>query len=391
MTKQISRVPVNRRFGGVPIIAPTERSWENGVTFNAAVTFVQPTPANQTLLTRLFAGTARHNSESRDGVIAVHYRSRPKSDPGYLITRSYVGLALFTPSLELIHRFPEPLVLPDDDKAGPDYLGVEDPRVTRFGETFVMVYCGSGLDEAGAWRGTTCTAESTDLLHWTKRGPMDLRYRSGAGAFDDTYFDNLRGATGTARHVNNKDGVLFAGQIDGWHYLLHRPMIGKISDWAIHLARSRSLHGEWTDLGPILRGKPRADYEDAWVGAGAVPIDVGGGRFLEIYHSGHRAADGSRLYTLGAVLLDFNRLDPQRPASIVAARLDHFMVPETKWEIEGPYEDSVGNVLFTCGAYEMEDEIHMLYTGGDTFVMAATIKKADLLAGLAPVGAEESL
>jgi predicted GH43/DUF377 family glycosyl hydrolase len=91
------------------------------------------------------------------------------------------------------------------------------------------------------------------------------------------------------------------------------------------------------------------------------------------------------------VLLDFNRLDPQRPASIVAARLDHFMVPETKWEIEGPYEDSVGNVLFTCGAYEMEDEIHMLYTGGDTFVMAATIKKADLLAGLAPVGAEESL
>jgi predicted GH43/DUF377 family glycosyl hydrolase len=220
---------------------------------------------------------------------------------------------------------------------------------------------------------------------------MDLRYRSGAGAFDDTYFDNLRGATGTARHVNNKDGVLFAGQIDGWHYLLHRPMIGKISVWAIHLARSRSLHGEWTDLGPILRGKPRADYEDAWVGAGAVPIDVGGGRFLEIYHSGHRDADGSRLYTLGAVLLDFNRLDPQRPASIVAARLDHFMVPETKWEIEGPYEDSVGNVLFTCGAYETEDEIHMLYTGGDTFVMAATIKKADLLAGLAPVGAEESL
>src|SRR5688572_14585985 len=122
MTKQMSSVPVCRRFGGMPIIAPTERSWENGVTFNAAVTFVQQTPANQALLTRLLAGTGHHNADSLDGLIAVHYRSRPKSDPGYLITRSYVGLALFTPSLELIHRFPEPLVLPDDDKAGPDYL-----------------------------------------------------------------------------------------------------------------------------------------------------------------------------------------------------------------------------------------------------------------------------
>jgi predicted GH43/DUF377 family glycosyl hydrolase len=391
VTNQISSVPVCRRFGGVPIIAPTERSWENGVTFNAAVTFVPQTPANQTLLTRLLAGTVYHNSDSRDGLIAVHYRSRPKSDPGYLITRSYVGLALFTPSLELIYRFPEPCVFPDDDKAGPDYLGVEDPRITRFGDTFVMVYCGSGLDEEGAWRGTMCTAESTDLLLWTKRGPMDLRYRTGAGRFDDTYFDNLRGATGTARHVNNKDGVLFEGRIDGWHYLLHRPMVGRISDWAIHLARSRSLDGAWTDLGPILRARPHADYEDAWVGAGAVPIEVGGGRFLEIYHSGHRAADGSRLYTLGAALFDFNRLDPARPASIVESRLDHFMAPETKWEIEGPYENSVGNVLFTCGAYAMNDEIYMLYTGGDTFVMAATMKKADLLAGLVPAGVDEPL
>jgi predicted GH43/DUF377 family glycosyl hydrolase len=185
--------------------------------------------------------------------------------------------------------------------------------------------------------------------------------------------------------VNNKDGVLFEGPVNGWHYLLHRPMLGEISGWAIHLARARSLHGEWNDLGPIARAKPHDGYPDAWLGAGAVPIPLGDGRFLEIYHSGHRAADGSRLYTLGALLLDLNRLDPRRPASAVESRLDHFMVPETKWEIEGPYPDSVGNVLFTCGAFVRGDDIHILYGGGDTFVMAATVSMSDLIKALVPV------
>ena len=44
---------------------------------------------------------------------------------------------------------------------------------------------------------------------------------------------------------------------------------------------------------------------------------------------------------------------------------------------------------FFSSAYEMNDEIYMLYTGGDTFVMAATMKKADLVAALVPVGAAD--
>src|SRR5207253_431171 len=203
-----------------------------------------------------------YGDESRDGLIAVHYRARPKSDPGYLITRSYVGLALFTPQLELLYRYPEPVISPDGKKDSPDYLGVEDPRVTRVGDRFVMTYCGSGLDEAGSWRGALCTAESTDLLHWEKHGPMDLRFPAPGtiAPFDDTYFDNLEGATGTTRHINNKDGVLLPGTHDDYHYLLRRPMLGKISGWAIHLARSCSLRGTWTDLGPIASANAHDGY-----------------------------------------------------------------------------------------------------------------------------------
>ena len=39
-----------------------------------------------------------------------------------------IGLALFTPRLELLYRYPEPVVSPDESKDSPDYLGVEDPR-----------------------------------------------------------------------------------------------------------------------------------------------------------------------------------------------------------------------------------------------------------------------
>jgi predicted GH43/DUF377 family glycosyl hydrolase len=381
---------VRRCFDGAPILSPTNHRCESGVTFNAAVTYLPNTDAYRPLITRLLAGTVYLLPQSADGLVAVHYRARPKLDPGYLITRSYVGLALFTPELELIYRFPEPVVMPGSEKSAPDYLGVEDPRISAIDGKFQMVYCGSGLDMAGAWTGSLCMAESNDLLEWRKSGPMPLRINNsnGDGEFDNNYFsyaEGLSGAHGGITRVNNKDGVLFPEQIDGSYYLLHRPMIGNISEWAIHLARSSALAGPWQDLGPILRAKARRNWVDSWLGAGAVPIALGDGRYLEIFHSGHRAADGSRLYTLGAVVLNFNEIDPADPASLVESRIDHFMVPETKWEIDGPYPDSVGNVLFTCGAYERDGEIHIFYGGGDTYVMAAKVSKSELLASLVPV------
>ena len=335
------------------------------MTFNAAVVRLTRSDESDTVARLLRA--INQPTASRQELVAVLYRGRPRTDPGYLMTRSHVGLALFNHDLDLVHRFPEPLLSPDPDPAAPDYLGVEDPRVTRIDDKFVMVYCGCG--QAGdTWRATLCMAESSDLLNWRKCGPLDLRYRGVLEA--------------PAAHVNNKDGVLFPGRTDGWHHLLHRPMGGPLSEWSIHLARSRSLAGPWEDLGPILGARPEPGWSDTWTGAGAVPLPLGGGRYLEIYHSGHLAADGSRLYTLGAAVLDLGRLRADDPAAVVESRLDHFMKPQTRWEIEGPYPDSVGNVLFTCGAYARGGEIRIIYGGGDTYVLAADVSEAELLAAL---------
>ena len=362
-----SGVPVRRRHGGEPILRPSQNGWENGVTFNAAVVALGDRNDDEGQIAADLLGRAGLAAAASQELVAIFYRGRPRRDAGYPMNRSHVGLALFDAELTAVHRFPQPLLSPDPDPAAPDYLGVEDPRITRINGGFVMVYCGCGW-AGDTWRATLCAAESSDLLNWNKRGPMEFR------------------PTGAQRppagHVNNKDGVLFPGRTDGWYHLLHRPMVGPLSDWAIHLARSRSLAGPWEDLGPILRARPGDGWTDTWVGAGAVPLPLGGGRFLEIYHSGHLAADGSRLYTLGAAVLDLSRLDAARPGSVVESRLDHFMKPQTTWEIEGPYPDSVGNVLFTCGAYERDDDLCIIYGGGDTYVMAADVSRSELLAAL---------
>src|SRR5688500_10709542 len=344
VARTVSRVSVHRHNGGAPLISPSENWWESGVTFNAAV--VHLNPAENSVLIQRLLGAAGLAGAAQQDLVAVLYRARPRTDPGHLMNRSYVGVALFNAELELLHRFAEPVLVPDAGEAAADCLGVEDPRITRVGRRFVMVYCGAGLNGLGSWRATLCTAESSDLLHWHKRGPIDFDLAPAITK------------TNTNGHVDNKDGVLFPERVRGWHYLLRRPMVGPISGWSIHLARSRSLNGTWEDLGPIMRARPEDGWTDTWIGAGAVPIALGGGRFLEIYHSGHRAADGARLYTHGAAVLDLSHLDPARPEAIVESRLDHFMVPQTPWEIEGPYPDSVGNVLFTCGAYERDGAIH---------------------------------
>jgi predicted GH43/DUF377 family glycosyl hydrolase len=355
---QPAPVHVNRLNGGAPIIRPAANDWENGVTFNAAV--IHLTQSNESVaMSGTLQGLADLVGPLPQEIAAVLYRGRPRHDPGYPMTRSRIGLALFDSEMQLLHRFGEPLLSPEPQTTAPDFLGVEDPRITCIDGKFVMIYCGCGID-GDTWRASLCAAESCDLLHWQKTGPIDL------GLSD----------------VNNKDGALFPDRLDGWYYLLHRPMIGPMSDWSIHLARRRSLEDRWEDLGPILRANPEVGWAHTWVGAGAVPLPLGGGRYLEIYHSGHLAADGARMYTLGAAVLDLSRANTAVPARVLESRLDHFMVPQTPWEIQGPYPDSVGNVIFTCGAYERDGNIRIIYGGGDTYVMAADVAKAELLRAL---------
>lgn len=361
MTLKSYGVPIERLHGGMPIIAPTDLWWESGVTFNTAALYLERSEANDPLIRQLLAIDNLDDPRLQDGIVALHYRARPKSDPGYRWNRSFVGLALFTPELEMLKRYRDPVISPGNATDAPDYLGVEDLRITRFGDTFTAIYCGAAdFPEGGNWKAALCTATSRDLRNWTKQGALQ----------------------GNVNDVNNKDGVFFPEPIQGCYVLLHRPMIGDVPNYRINLAISETLDGVWADCGEVLRALPDPLAAESWVGAGSVPIPLGGSRYLMIYHTGNYLRSGEREYDLDAAIFNFADFTPTNPTVVVEKRIDRLMVPETETEIRAPYSDSVANVLFTCGSYEYQGYIYIVYGGGDTFILAARVHKQTLLDAL---------
>jgi predicted GH43/DUF377 family glycosyl hydrolase len=351
-------LPVERLFGGAPILRPTENAWESGVTFNSAAVYLERSETNDPIIRRLLEIDSLEDPCLRDGLVALHYRARPRSEPDTRWNRSFIGLALFTPDLAPLKRYAVPVMLPGAEPDSVDALGVEDPRITRFGDTFYAVYCGVSARESGdGWKAANCLARSGDLRHWTKLGALQ----------------------GDLNCVNNKDGALFPETIDGSYYLLHRPMVGPVSSYGIQLAVCDSPDGVWKDWGTVLRSWPHPDVKEAWVGAGSVPISLGQRRYLVIYHTGNVLHSGEREYELDAAILDFARFSPENPATLVEKRIERILVPETETERRAPFSDSVANVVFTCGTYVFEGYLYIVYGGGDTYILAARIHLQTLL------------
>jgi len=380
MPLMCSDLPVERLNGGQPILAPRDNWWEDGVTFNAAALHLAPSPENLPLIERLLESRRCPREKWSRGVVVLHYRARPLRD-SHRIARSHIGMAIFTPELELLWRPPEPIIRPDENPQGFDHLGVEDPRITRIGDQFVMLYCGVGNSSGRDLIARICCCVSQDLIHWEKLGPV----------------------LGDVNRHNNKDGVLLPEPIDGQWMMLHRPMLeapdvhlsesdppmipnglGFIRD--IHLAVSDSPTGVWCDCGRVMSAFENPAVVTSWIGAGSVPIPLGDRRYLALYHVGNLLQDGQREYDLDAAILNFQGFSPAHPDRIVESRLEHLMVPETKWEIEATHPDSLGNVLFTCGSYEDAGHVHIIYGGGDTMTMAARVSRAALVERLERCG-----
>jgi predicted GH43/DUF377 family glycosyl hydrolase len=354
-------IQIERCNGGVPIIAPAGNWWETGVTFNAAAIYLERSAVNDRIIQTLLPMRRLLDPDLANGLVAVHYRARPEKDPGLPFVRSFVGLALFTPDLKPLYRYQEPVVCPDPMIDGSDYLGVEDPRITRIGNDFYMVYCGLKYNPVTTYHAQLCVARSHDLLHWEKLGPMK-------GDINATF---------------NKDGVLFSQQIDGSYLLLHRPWTKEMRhrDYAMRIAVSDSPEGSWHDRGEILHSFTNPKFEESWAGAGSVPIPVGNGRYIMIYHTGNSRAGGNLEYDLDLALLDLRRF-AHDPASIVIGRIEHFMVPVTAEELASTSALQVQNVLFTCGSYEYGDDLYIIYGGADTYLLAARVKRNEVLRAL---------
>ncbi|HUI11366.1 MAG TPA: glycosidase [Bacteroidota bacterium] len=333
---------VQRLHGGAPILRRIDNHpWENRVTFNPACAFVTDRGALTRIVAALpFDGPTREKLNAQEGLCFLLYRAQGTRTPEYDHTRSSVGLAVLSPTLDLLARHDRPVILPDQPY---EDLGVEDARITQVGEMFYAFYTAyrSGKEKNSV---RIAVASTRDFVTWHKHGLLD----------------------GDINRLDNKNGMLLPGMIDGKYVMFHRPMEGR-DRMSTHWAESPHVLGPWKSRGLLMKPLRNPLYADTWTGGGPPPLQLPDGRYIIIYHNGNRKADGSRVYELAIAIGD------PRTKGFITRRDEPLMRPETPAETTGDADLGVNNVVFACGCYFHRGDIFLPYAGADSVVCGAKI------------------
>ncbi len=282
-----------QRYQGNPILTPRkEHAWEARGGFNAATVYDR-------------------------GLFHLLYRARGTDGV------SSIGYAVSADGFDWL-RLDRPVLEPANEH---EAKGVEDPRVTRIGDTFYMCYT--------AYSGTLwqiALARSQNLIAWERMGfPLSSE--------------------------QNKDAALFPEKIRGRYCMLHR------REPDIWIAYSDDLL-HWDDHQIVMR--PRPDAWDSYkIGANGPPFKTDAG-WLFFYHGFAK----DKVYRLGVALLDLND-----PTVVLKRQGEPILEPEEDWELHG----DVPNVVFSCGQVMTEDTLYVYYGGADRVIGVATAGMPEVL------------
>ncbi|UCE19467.1 MAG: glycosidase [Gemmatimonadota bacterium] len=221
-------------------------------------------------------------------------------------------------------RLDKPVFSPENEY---EVRGVEDPRLTRIEDTFYIVY--AGYSDNGT---RVCLASTENFITWKRYGVI-------------------------LPDQDDKDAALFPEKNGDRYCMIHR-----IPD-DIWIAYSDDLV-HWTDHQIIMRPR-KGNWDSTRIGAAGPPLKTEHG-WLFIYHGYNE----KRSYRLGVALLD-----SKDPSKIIAWPKEPILEPEETWEMHG----DVPNVVFSCGAVEVDNTYYVYYGGADRVIAVATIPKADLL------------
>lgn len=252
---------------------------------------------------------------------------------------SRFGYAASENGLDVVQRDDEPIYQSIGDEL--EKLGVEDPRTTLIGDTYYITYTGASL--------YPCCEARPSLS-------KSVPWRCRVGLLSTKDFRSFKKHGCILPDMDNKDVVLFPEKIDGKYVMLHRTFPNM---W---MAYSEDLIN-WHDHKLLMRVQPGA-WDCDRLGAGAPPIKTEYG-WLNFYHG----VDHARNYRLGALLLDLDD-----PSKVIGRSAEPILSPDENYEKVG----LVPNVVFTCGAVEMNDQYLVYYGGADKVVGIATMDKSDL-------------
>lgn len=318
-----------KKYENNPIISPDpNHPWESRATFNSAALF-------------------------EDGKVHFLYRALGDTD------LSVIGYATSRDGIHIDERSEEPIYVPTEPfetpggramktwaehfASGGGYGGIEDPRVTKVGDTIYMTYV--AFDGATPPRAAMTSINVNDFLkkNWDKWASPRLISAPG---------------------MVNKSAVIMPEKVNGKYVVFHRVYPNILVDYLDDLEFNDYLQGHYFI-------PPRKKFWDSKkIGAGAPPMRTKDG-WLMIYQSvGYQ--DPGR-YKIGAMMLDIN--DPRKVLYRSSVPL---IEPVEHYENNG----FKAGVVYPCGAVIMNDKLHVYYGGSDSFVCAASADLEPFLADL---------
>ena len=213
--------------------------------------------------------------------------------------------------------------------------GLEDLRLVKFTHD----------DGQAEWIGTY-TAYSGRSIR------SELMRTSDFSAFE---LSPLRGPA-----ASNKGMALFPRKVDGQF-----AMIGRQDGKRLHLLLSSTLY-EWPTNGTPL-AEPKYSWELVQIGNCGSPIEIDEGWIVLTHGVG-----AMRKYSIGAMLLD--KSDPSR----ILGRTPHPILMASEADRDG----YVPNVVYTCGAVKIGNDLFMPYGFSDSGIGFISFGIRDLLASM---------
>lgn len=218
---------------------------------------------------------------------------------------------------------------------GFDRYGLEDPRITKIGDTYYIFYTALsiGLGQSNASDGIRIAMASTkDFVTYKKHGLIGPDRRCKAG----TLFESA-----------GKIWFLWKDEADVERTMLS-PAPANFEDpqaWKDFWA-GRDIEKDQ------LIGPQANHYEDLGIEPGAPPIEIPEG-LLTVYSS----ISSDFKWTISLMLLDKN--DPKK---VLAKTEAPSLSPQEPYELKG----DVNNVVFPCGALIDQGRLYIYYGGADT-------------------------
>ncbi len=230
--------------------------------------------------------------------------------------------------------------------SGGAYGGVEDPRISKVEDKYVMTYV--AYDGANPPR-VALTSIPVDEFHTHN--------------WDTWAQPVLISAPG----VVNKNACVFPEKIDGKYVIFHRIYPHILVDYVDDLkfdGKTKFLQGQYSI-------SPRDGYWDSRkIGVGAPPIRTEYG-WLLIYQSVGEQDPGR--YKMGAMILD-----ARRPERVLYRSKTPLLAPDVWYENEG----LKAGVAYPCGSVIKDGKLMVYYGGADTVICAAQADSEEFLYNL---------